>query len=165
MPLVSTEPTAFQLPDLLLAGTCAFANFFSNNQWPLIGECWERLMHHVAEIPNRVHPERSFGLELFPPEFKHDRRWYYCACVEVASASVPLPSNLLCRFVPAAQYARFSVEGPVTEIAPAFRYIYDEWLPKSKVKLVGTYDLEMYGEEFKGPCDENSVTHILLPLA
>ena len=165
MPLLSTKPSECEFPDLMLAGACAFANFFSDSQWRLIGETWERLMHHIGEIPNRVHPEQNFGLELYPPEFKSDGRWYYCACVEVASFSVKLPANLLCRFVPAARYVKFSVKGTVTEIAPAFRYIYDEWLPKSKIKLAGTYDLELYGPEFKDPCDENSVTHILLPLA
>ena len=75
------------------------------------------------------------------------------------------PPNLLCRYIPAARYARSQVSGDVTELAPAFRYIYDEWKPKTDWKLAGTYDLELYGEEFKSPCDPQSVTHLLLPLA
>jgi predicted transcriptional regulator YdeE len=164
MPLLSPEPTTIELPELLLAGACNFANFFENNQWSLFGNAWERLMMHVSEVPNRAPGGRMFGLELYPPEFCEDKKWYYCACVEVTSLSVNLPPNLLCRFLPAAMYAKFSVQGNVTELAPAFRYIYDEWLPKSGVKLKGTYDLEMYDAEFKGPCDANSITHLLLPL-
>lgn len=165
MPLLSTEPTTCELPDLLLAGTCSFANFFENNQNSLFGDTWQRLMPHIESIPNRVHNERAFGLELYPPEFRQDRRWYYCACVEVDSVSVRLPSNLMCRFIPAAHYLQFSVQGPVTELAPAFRTIHDQWLTGTTIKLAGHYDLEFYGEEFKGPCDPNSIIHILLPLA
>jgi AraC family transcriptional regulator len=164
MPLISKEPSTCELPDLLLAGACSFANFFANNQWSLLGETWDRLMKHVGEIPNRVHSERAYALELYPPEFCQDRRWYYCACVEVDSISTRLPTNLLCRYIPADRYAKFSVRGPVTELAPAFRYIYDEWMPNTTLKLACHYDLELYGEEFKGPCDPNSVTHLLLPL-
>lgn len=165
MPLISTEPTPDELPDLMLAGTCSYADYFANDQMGLFGQTWERLMHHMHEVPNRVNAQRNFGMSMYPPEFPQDHRWYYCACVEVASLATRLPSNMLCRFVPAAKYLKFSVRGPVTDIAPAFRYVYEEWLPKANVTISGTYDLELYDVEFKDPCDPESVSHILLPLA
>ena len=119
MPLVSIEPDAVELPGLRLAGACSFANFFENNQWPLLGETWQRLTAHIEAIPNRVRPDRTFGLELYPPEFCTDRRWYYCACVEVEDFLTVFPTNLLCRYIPPARYARFRVAGDVRELAPA----------------------------------------------
>src|SRR5262245_15953473 len=129
MPLVSNEPTTFELPDLKLVGACTFADFFSNNQKYLFGETWERLCHHPIDNELRTHPNRSFALELYPPDFPKDRRWYYCACFEVKSFEARFPSNMVARFIPAAQYLKFTVAGPVTEVAPAFRQIYDHLLP------------------------------------
>jgi predicted transcriptional regulator YdeE len=164
MPLVSTEPTRLELPDLKLVGTCAFADFFSNNQHTLFGETWERFLKHVGEVQNQAGTTRFFGMELYPQEFPADRRWYYLACVEVSDLAVPYPPNMVGRFIPAAEYLRFTIDGPVTEIGPAMRFICDQWLPKSNVKRNHSYDLEMYDERFKDPCDERSQMDILIPL-
>jgi predicted transcriptional regulator YdeE len=165
MPLITTEPTEVELSDLKLVGACSFADFFSNNQTVLFGETWERLMHNRVDDELRSHPNRSLALELYPPGFPKDPRWYYCACVEVKDLALPYSSALISRFMPAARYLKFTVEGPVTEIGPAFRQIYDQWLPSAGVKLAGYYDLEFYDERFKGPCNAESRMDILLPLA
>jgi AraC family transcriptional regulator len=164
MPLVSTEPTELELPDLKLVGTCTFADFF-NGKTELFGETWERFVQQPIEFDLRVDPDQHFGLELYPPEFSQNRTWYYCACCAVKSLDVKYPSSMMARFIPAARYLRFTVSGPVSELAPAFRYVYDQWLPKSGVKLAGYYDLEYYDERFKGPCEADSLIDILLPLA
>jgi AraC family transcriptional regulator len=165
MGLISTEPTTCKLPELKLVGTCSFANFFENGQQVLFGETWERLCECKIDNELLANPKRSFALELYPPSFPKDHRWYYCACREVKSFEMEYPSNLMFRYVPAAEYAKFTVRGPVTGVGPAFRQIYDQWLPKAGVKLKGYYDLEYYDERFKGPCDEYSEIDILLPLA
>jgi predicted transcriptional regulator YdeE len=164
MPLITTEPAEIALPDLKLVGACAFADFF-DNQRHLFGETWERLFHHLVAEENRAHPHRSIALELYPPEFPKDPRWYYLACVEVKDLAAEYPSSLVSRFIPAARYLKFTVAGPVTDVGPAFRQIYDQWLPNAGVKLAGYYDLEYYDERFKGPCDAGSQMDILLPLA
>lgn len=164
MPLVSTEPTKIELPDLKLVGTCSFTNFFENSQQALFGETWQRL--HSCDLGDLLaNPKRSFALELYPPAFPQDHRWYYMACVEVNSFEAVYPSNMVFRFIPAAEYLQFNVKGPVTEVGPAFRQIYDTLLPNLGAKLKGYYDMEMYDEGFKGPCDPESIMHILLPLA
>jgi AraC family transcriptional regulator len=164
MPLITTNPTEIELPDLRLVGACAFADFFAGQQ-SLFGETWERLMRCPIPDKYRVQPHRSFGLELFPKNFPQDRRWYYCACDEVNTLEAPYPGDFISRFIPAARYLKFSVAGPVTEVAPAFRKIYEHWLPNAGVKLAGYYDLECYDERFKGPCNAESLMDILLPLA
>jgi AraC family transcriptional regulator len=165
MPLVSHEPTTIELPDLRLVGTCSFADFFSNNQQTLFGETWERMLENPIDDELRAAPHRSFALELYPPTFPKDRRWYYCACVEVKSLDVRYPSCMVARFIPASRYLKFTVAGPVTEVGPAFRQIYDQWLPGAGVKLAGYYDMELYDERFEGPCNPDSLMDILLPLA
>jgi AraC family transcriptional regulator len=165
MPLVSTEPTTCELPDLKLVGTCAFADFFANDQRRLFGETWERLHAHPIDVALRAHPNRSFALELYPPEFPKDPRWYYFACEEVKDFDVVFPSCMVARFIPAARYLKFTVSGPVTEVGPAFRFLYEKWIPASGVKLAGYYDMEMYDERFNGPCAADSLMDILLPLA
>jgi predicted transcriptional regulator YdeE len=165
MTLISTEPTTCNLPDLKLVGACSFANFFENNQQVLFGETWQRLHEVTLDKELLAKPTRSFALELYPPSFPKDHRWYYTACVEVKSFEKVYPSHLMFRFIPAAEYLKFAVKGPVTEVGPAFRQIYDTWLPSAGVKLKGYYDMEMYDEGFTDPCDPESIMHILLPLA
>jgi predicted transcriptional regulator YdeE len=165
MPLVAIAPTRIELPDLRLVGACSFANYFENGQQVLFGETWERLRQDTIDDSLRTNLNEWFGLELYPADFKQNRRWYYAACAAVKSLDVEYPSHLISRFIPAAEYVKFTVKGPVTEIAPAFRHIYDSWLPQAGVKLKGYYDLEYYDERFKGPCDAESMMDILLPLA
>ena len=100
-------------------------------------------------------------MELYPAGFPADHRWYYMACTEVEGLEEPFPSGMLSRYIPACQYVKFTVRGPVTEIAPAFQYIYKDWLPKSGVKIAGTYDLELYDSRFVDPCSEDSLVDIL----
>ena len=165
MPLVSHEPSTVELPELKLVGTCAFADFFANGQQTMFGEAWQRL--HECKFADGVlaNPTRAFGLELYPPSFPKDRRWYYGAFLEVKKFEAVYPSGMLYRYIPAASYLKFTVAGPVTEIAPAFRHIYDTWLPAAGVKLAGYYDMELYDERFKGPDSPDSQVDILLPLA
>lgn len=164
MPLISTEPTELELPDLKLVGACSFADFLSN-QHHLFGETWERYYADPVPEEHRAHPNRSFSLDLFPPEFPKDARWYYFAGVEVKDLEIRYPSSLVSRFIPAARYLRFTIAGPVTEIGPAHQYIYEQWLPNSGVKLAGYYDLEFYDERFTGPTNADSLMDLLLPVS
>lgn len=165
MPLVSEDPTTCELPDLKLVGACTFADFFANGQQTLFGETWERFVSQ--SIPEQLlsNPGRWFGLELYPPEFPTARSWYYCACAEVKDFEAVFPPSMVARFIPAASYLKFTVAGAVTELAPAFRFIYDRWLPSSGIQLARYYDLEFYDERFQGACNENSLIDILVPLA
>jgi predicted transcriptional regulator YdeE len=165
MPLVSEDPTTCELPDLKLVGTCTFAEFFADGQQKLFGETWERFMQQQVPEELVAHPGRWFGLELYPPEFPKIRRWYYFACAEVKDFEAVYPPSMVARFIPASQYLKFTVAGPVTELAPAFHFIYHNWLPGSGIKLAKYYDLEFYDERFKGACDPASQIDILLPLA
>jgi AraC family transcriptional regulator len=165
MPLISTEPTEIELPDLKLVGACTFCNFFADSQKNLFADTWERSCHQPIPNEKRANPNRSFALELYPPDFQKDRRWYYMACVEVKDLNETYPSSFVSRFIPAARYLKFTVQGPVTEVGPAFRTIYDELLPNSGRKIARYYDLEHYDERFKGPCDDSSQMDILIPLA
>jgi predicted transcriptional regulator YdeE len=164
MPLVSEEPATCELPDLHLVGTCTYADFF-NGKMDLFGETWERFIQHPIDFNLRTNADEHFGLGLYPPEFPQNKTWYYFACCAVKSADVVYPASMVARFIPASRYLKFTVAGAVTELAPAFRFIYDQWLPKSGVKLAGYYDLEYYDERFKGPCDASSQIDVLLPLA
>lgn len=164
MPLISQQPDSCELPDLLLAGTCSFADFFADGQWSTLGETWKRFFDCQQDIENRNNSDRSFGLELYPSTFSKDRHWYYMACTEVTSLEQPFPSSVISKFIPASKYVKFTVSGPVAEIAPAFRYIYDEWLPNSNVQISAGYDLELYDSRFCGPSSEESFVDLLLPV-
>jgi|GEM_PF-1632945 len=164
MPLISTEPEFTELPDLNLVGTCSFADFFSDNLFDQFGETWSRFIKCQEHIQAQLPTGRCFGLELYPQDFPTDRRWYYLACLEVSSLQIQQPPDIVSRFIPANSYLKFTVAGSIAELAPSFRYIYDEWLPQSDVKLKGFYDLEYYDARFHGPDADDSEIDILLPI-
>ncbi len=166
MPLVSTDPELTSLPALKLVGTVSFMNFFGDeSSVRFFGETWERYHAELGRIQRRINPDRCFGLQLYPKNFPDDSRWYYGAVTEVETLDHPQESDFVSKYLPEAEYYKFTVRGPVTEIGLAFRKIYEEWLPKSGAKIAGTYDLECYDHRFTAPDSPDSETDILIPRA
>lgn len=62
MPLISQQPDFCELPDLLFAGTCNFADFFADNQWSMLRETCERFMDCQQDTKNRNNSDQSLAL-------------------------------------------------------------------------------------------------------
>ena len=116
------------------------------------------------KVKDRVSPDVFLGIETYPPTFSVERKWFYMAAVEVTSFD-DLPVGAVAKVIPANVYAVFTYKGKLPgRIGEVFGYIYGEWLPKSGCKQAGPYDFERYGERFKGPDNEDSVTEICVPI-
>ena len=87
MGLLSETPSHVELPELKLVGAMSLVDFRGGPDPAAFADTWARYFPHANELSGAlVEPKRSFGLNLFPPEFPEDMRWYYGACVEVGSA-------------------------------------------------------------------------------
>jgi AraC family transcriptional regulator len=146
--------------EMLLAGVACYGEPSKG----LFKRAWGRLGKRFGHIGNRVNERECFGLELYGPEFHAERVWTYLAAVEVTSLE-ELPMDMVARKIPASTYAVFTVHGAIEAIGPAFRQIYDTWLPSSGYELRHPYDFELYDERFNLAEPDKSAMDIYVPVA
>lgn len=133
------EPSFIDLKEMTLAGIAVFDTPMSG-QFP---ELWRSFPGAVDDSPGLEFGKYAYGLELFPPSFKDNRKFTYMACCAV-SDSRKVPLHLVMRTVPAAKYAAFAVPGGLKGLGDTFGYIYDKWLPASKYERAFPFDMERY---------------------
>lgn len=73
---------------------------------------------------------------------------YFSAALVGAEHDPPCLDNVTRLTLPGGQYARHRVQGPGDLIAPAFRAIVDEWMPRSGFELDDRPLLEFYGDQY-----------------
>jgi len=130
-----------------------------------ITEAWQELQRRSNEIGHQRAPEVRYGFEDYARNFKimpgEFPKFYYLASVEVEELN-DIPAGMTGKEVPAANYAVFTHHGPITGIAPLFRYIYDTWLPGSGYVLDSNVqgDFERYTERITDPSNVTSAIYI-----
>ncbi len=162
MGLISEQPREIELPELRLVGAMTLIDFCEGDDNAAFGEVWERFFTHLESLSGaRTNPERMFGLNLFPPAFPADRRWYYGACVEVDTLDRDFSSAFVSRCVPASTHLAFEVQGTVAEIAPAYDRAWELVAPRFAGETGCPVNLELYDERFLGPDNPESRTDLL----
>jgi AraC family transcriptional regulator len=152
-------PLIIQKDALLLAGVA----YHGDNSDGKLAHLWQAFSTNIDRIPRRVSPQQTYGLWLYPDEFKTSRDFDYLAALEVQSLS-DIPEGMAGRRVAPKTYVLFEHHGPIQIIRQTYIYAYGDWLPSSGYQLDGQFDLEYYDERFIGPADPNSVLCILIPI-
>ena len=75
-----------------------------------------------------------------------------------------IPTGMVGKEVPPANYAVFTYHGPISGLAAYFQFIYGDWLPTSEYKMDPTMscDFERYAEKMTDM--ENAVVEIWVPV-
>lgn len=101
-------------------------------------DAWSEFSRRYADIPNKADPpivwayeDYSRGFEPVPNGLP---KYYFIVGVHVTSIE-SLPEGLIAKRAAGGEYARFDYEGVLDNLKDVFRYIYDEWLPKSSFVL------------------------------
>ncbi|MBW7456647.1 GyrI-like domain-containing protein, partial [Paenibacillus sepulcri] len=99
---------------------------------------WDEFLDRIGEIRHSAEPQVLYGYEDYTRDFKmipeSFPQFYYLAGLEVEKAE-DIPKGMASRYVPPATYALFRHEGPLSEVASVFHYIYQEWLPSSGFEM------------------------------
>lgn len=152
-------PLIVQKGALLLAGVA----YHGDNCDGKLAHVWQAFSTNIDRIQCRVSPQQTYGLWLYPDEFKTSRDFDYLAAVEVESVS-DIPEGMAGRRVAPKTYAAFEHHGPIRNIRQTYIYAYGDWLPSSGYQLDGQFDLEHYDERFLGPDHPDSILSILVPI-
>jgi AraC family transcriptional regulator len=126
-------------------------------------ELRDKLGYEVETVPNRLVPERYYGVSFFSLAWELEG-FFHMVGVEVASLETIQPL-LVGKTVPPLKYARFIHKGPSRDVGMTFDYIYQTWLPKSGNTLAAPLEIEFYGERYRGPDDPDSESEIFIPIS
>ena len=145
-----TSPTFRSRPAFKLIGI----ERYTENGVPSIREAWEAFSKRFHDIPNVIDRNQCYGFEDYSRDFVMKEgsfpKYYNIASQEVTSFD-NLPEGMKAKEVPAAEYAVFSYQGPISDLPKFFGYIYAEWMPASGFKMDPqvSSDFEFYSEPMK----------------
>ncbi len=137
-PSIVTKP-AFTVVGLPFTGYISAPPYEGSDQNNEIGAVWDQVMARCREIKHVCGP--GYGLCFGMP---NDKEPWYIAGFEVSKVE-SLPAGMLSMSVPAQKYAVF----PCTlgAIGATYRYITEEWQPRSGYEHADAPDFECYDEE------------------
>ena len=107
---------------------------FANNQ---TFKLWNGFMSRRTEIKNNI-GTNLYSMQIYPPlffeKFNPNIEFEKWACVEVKDF-ISVPTEMESFILPGGLYAVFLYKGIAADAETAFRYILQEWLPKSNYVL------------------------------
>jgi predicted transcriptional regulator YdeE/DNA-binding transcriptional MerR regulator len=138
-PRIVDKP-AFTVVGLPFSGFISAAPYESGNENNEIGKLWDEFNARYPEIKHISGP--SYGLCFGTP---NEREPWYIAGAEVSQVE-DLPAGMMSMSVPARKYAVFPCT--LSTLGATYRYITEEWQPRSGYEHAEAPDFEYYDQEF-----------------
>jgi len=136
--------------------------FFANNKTFAL---WNGFMPRRSEIKNVIGSE-LYSMQIYAPSFFDNfnptAEFTKYACAEVLNFDF-VPAEMETFILPGGLYAVFLYKGKAADAEPAFRYILQDWLPKSNYVLDNRPHFELLGEKYKFD-NEDSEEEIWIPI-
>jgi len=155
--IVQHEPEIVELGPIHLVGL-AFPVW---EDLSVITGMWARFSRKMEGIPGKTTPARTYGLSFWSDDY--EKPFFHLVAVEVASLA-EIPPVLVGKTLPPARYLRFIHRGRSDQVGLTYRYIFQDYLPRSEHRLTRPYEFELYGEGYRGPENEASESGIYIPI-
>ena len=84
-----------------------------------------------------------YGLQVYHPLFPKKFELSYMACIKKES-EMNVPIRMLSKTLPECKYAVQKVDGGVMGIDAALMYLYQDYIPKNRLKVAMPVDFEKY---------------------
>ncbi len=160
---VTMKPKIIELEKKKLIGISVKTSLAQNN----IPQLWNTFMPRIEEITNNIdsgcyeiHPfDSEFKMENFTESMEFEK-W---AAVEVDNLE-NIPDGLKATTIEGGKYAVFEHKGLMSNIQFSFDYAYGTWLPNSGFELDKRADFEVYGKQYYGPENPESITELWIPI-
>lgn len=125
-----------------------------------IAGLWDRFVSHEEKIQHKTGPE--VGYELHIEEETQPKMHFTLVGVAVEKLEA-LPLELFAKSVPGGTYVQYTHHFKDGDYGDAFKLVYD-WIKQSAYEPAHAFDIQVYGERFKGSEDPDSVLEILVPV-
>ncbi|XID92867.1 GyrI-like domain-containing protein [Paenibacillaceae bacterium WGS1546] len=129
----------------------------------VVGRLWQQFFRRADELPGRNGPAPTYGVLRYEPPYGPGQDFTYLGGIE-ADYNAPLPEGFVRATLPDRLIAVVTYQGRGSDIAQAWRYFHEEWLPSSGYRAVDGYDYEAYDERFLGPDREDSIMEVHFPI-
>ncbi|ACA45894.1 AraC family transcriptional regulator [Clostridium botulinum] len=83
--------------------------------------------------------------------------------IEVTSFDY-IPEGMVAKVIPQGKYVVFTHKGSIHKLQETYKYIWEMWIPFSKLELDMRDDFELYDEGFKGANNHLSEIDIYIPI-
>lgn len=157
--MISQEPELIEMDSLYLVGL----PFYYEPEWKndLLNP-WENMIKNIDVIPEKLKPEKYFQLQYWFPDQDPGSIFFFLA-VQVNNI-IEIPVQFTAKIIPRQRYLKFLHKGLSNKVGNTYQYIYEKWLPETEYKLPHLYNFEYYGDQHKGPYNEESVSEIYIPV-
>lgn len=153
-------PELITLAEKTLVGISFFIN--DNAEINDLSKEWSRLMNEVHTIKHKTIPERYFQVQYWS-EKQELGGLYFFTGIEVLKIE-DLNPLFVVKTIPQGKYLRFIHKGFSNKVGYTYKYIYTQFLPDTEYKLTKPFNFEFYGENYKGPFNEQSESEIYIPV-
>jgi len=127
-------------------------------------ELWRGFMQQRTALPTSG---ERYSLQHYPLEyftsFSPETRFEKWAAQEVADPTFVVPAGFETLDLAGGLYAVFLHQGPASEGAATFQYIFETWLPSSDYVLDDRPHFELLGEKYRNDAPD-SEEEIWLPI-
>jgi len=137
---VTLETPRLEKGELLLVA--GFAQRIEYGNIASIPQLWQKLTPYIGHVPNEI-PGYAYGVK----SNSDNDGFEYLAGVAVSSFE-GLPQEFRTQRIPTQTYAVFTHHGHISAIRETMKAIWNEYLPKSGLKLVDAPEYERYGRSF-----------------
>jgi AraC family transcriptional regulator len=134
-----------------------------NNLAAKLPPLWSAFLARMGEIAGRLPGPARLAYGLLRPIDDESDQLQYVACVPV-TGDATVPRGMVSLSLSASRYACFTHQGPVSALDHTVKYAYSSWLLGSGQQHSGSWDIEIYGEQYH-PTDPASVIHYAMPIA
>lgn len=154
------DPEIIELKEKTLLGISVEMSIVQNKT----GALWGSFAPRIHEIEQRLGTDK-FSLQVYPDDYFHvfdpQKSFQKWALVEVTDTA-NVPKDMAPFKLDGGLYAVFHYKGSSADPS-IFKYIYSNWIPKSKYKLDNRPHFEVLGAAYKNN-DPNSEEQIWIPI-
>ncbi|UCG90996.1 MAG: AraC family transcriptional regulator [candidate division WOR-3 bacterium] len=158
-PVKGLEPEIVELGDMTVVGL----QILYSSKCNLIPQLWERFMPRIHEIKDVA--RKDVGLEVsYDMQDSEGKETFFVIAGLIVNSTTHIPEGMTYKHISAHEYAKFTHQGPISEISSTYNFIYKEWLPASAYEHDDEgCEVEWYDERFKME-DEDSEFDIYVPI-
>lgn len=154
------EPDLIELKERYLIGVSYFIK--GNLKKIDLSKEWNNFMKEVSLIDNKMNSDQYYQIQYWSENQDLEGINFFIG-VEVKSIKEINPQFVI-KIIPKGTYLKFIHKGLSRDVGFTYRYIYNEYLPDTNYKLKMPFNFEYYGENYLSPNNEQSESHLFIPV-